>query len=501
MKKAVHLFRFLVLFILFGFAANSYSQTPTYSVVVKNDTLINAKTYQFDVYIYQTGTNPLYLNNFQLAFKIANYSSIINGGTMLNPIDTPAVQRAVYVPGTCELDPYYDNVNFIWTYFDPAKLNTTIKSGVFYFRVDGGFSTTYGTLVPTTGKRIGTFRLTNSAVYGQSKMNIQCWNASPYTTTVRAIVGATPPNGPKSASSITTYPGSHTTNLTDPVLNPTLTVYNVTGGGTYAPPTTGLAVGLSGSEIGVFYRLIKNGTPTSSDKVVAGTGSAITFGLQTAGTYTVRANKPAVYYTDMNGSATVILSVDKTLTLTNVMLESLFAGSATMHQAQDDMGPHWPAGIADHITVELHNASTYSTIVYTATDVELTTSGTAIVTVPSTFSSSYYITIKHRNSIETTTDAAVSFAGSTITQSFGLPTNVYGGNLGGPVNGHYYIYGGDVNQDGYIDTGDYIDIETDAYNYLTGYLTSDVNGDGYVDTSDYIIVETNAYNYVSTILP
>jgi PKD repeat protein len=68
---------------------------------------------------------------------------------------------------------------------------------------------------------------------------------------------------------------------------------NVTGGGAYcAIGGTGLPIGLDGSETGVDYTLYLDGTPTSN--VVAGTGSAISFGNQmSAGTYTVFGANPS----------------------------------------------------------------------------------------------------------------------------------------------------------------------------------------------------------------
>lgn len=67
-----------------------------------------------------------------------------------------------------------------------------------------------------------------------------------------------------------------------------LEMFNVTGGGDYCDGGPGVEVGLSGSETGVSYQLYLNGFPFGDP--VPGTGSAISFGLQTAvGTYTVLA--------------------------------------------------------------------------------------------------------------------------------------------------------------------------------------------------------------------
>lgn len=72
------------------------------------------------------------------------------------------------------------------------------------------------------------------------------------------------------------------------VVNPAPTAYTVTGGGSLCSGGSGVAVGLASSATGVNYQLLRGTTSVGSP--VAGTGSAITFGLQTvAGTYTVRA--------------------------------------------------------------------------------------------------------------------------------------------------------------------------------------------------------------------
>jgi hypothetical protein len=85
------------------------------------------------------------------------------------------------------------------------------------------------------------------------------------------------------------------------------TAYAVTGGGSYCPGGTGVAVGLANSQTNVTYQLKIGGVNTGSP--VAGTGAAISFGLQTAaGTYTVaatNANSPCNYTTTMTGSVAV----------------------------------------------------------------------------------------------------------------------------------------------------------------------------------------------------
>jgi hypothetical protein len=83
------------------------------------------------------------------------------------------------------------------------------------------------------------------------------------------------------------------------------TAYAVTGGGSFCTGGNGVAIGLDGSQDGVSYQL-RNGT-SNVGTAVAGTGSAISFGNQTAqGTYTVVAIGGSANCTsDMTGSATV----------------------------------------------------------------------------------------------------------------------------------------------------------------------------------------------------
>jgi hypothetical protein len=85
--------------------------------------------------------------------------------------------------------------------------------------------------------------------------------------------------------------------------------FSVTGGGAYCSGGSGVVVGISGSQSGVNYQLVLNGS-TNVGSPVAGTGSAISFGNQTAaGTYTVVAtNVVTSCTTNMTGSATVSIA-------------------------------------------------------------------------------------------------------------------------------------------------------------------------------------------------
>ncbi|MDB5230280.1 MAG: C-terminal target protein, partial [Chitinophagaceae bacterium] len=112
--------------------------------------------------------------------------------------------------------------------------------------------------------------------------------------------------------------GTYTVTVTDPnttcsstsapltvTFNPRPTVFNVTGGGGYCANTpTAVAVGLTGSEVGVNYQLMSGGN--NIGPFVAGTGNAISFGNKLSGNYSVVATNPVTNCSqNMNGNANV----------------------------------------------------------------------------------------------------------------------------------------------------------------------------------------------------
>ena len=274
---------------------------------------------------------------------------------------------------------------------------------------------------------------------------------------------------------------------------------SITGPAVFTPGTSGVAYSVNPISAATTYIWTYSGTGVT----INGSGSAVTLDFSssaTAGTLSVFGRNSCG---DGAASTLPLSPSTKTLNLTSVLLEGLYIGGGTMRQAMGESGPQWPAGIADHITVELRNSSSYSTVEFMASDVELMTNGSAIITIPAQHSDSYYITIKHRNHIETVSAAPVSFTDPSITYSFDDLAQAFGNNLKEmvPGSGYFAIYGGDINHDGYVDSGDYPDVINDSFNYLYGYLNTDLNGDGWVDSGDYPMLVNNSYNYVTIIIP
>jgi hypothetical protein len=155
----------------------------------------------------------------------------------------------------------------------------------------------------------------------------------------------------------------------------------------------------------------------------------------------------------------------------------------------------------DNVTVELHDATTFE-VVATATAM-LHTDGTATATYSSAPSGSFFIVIKHRNSVQTwsSTPQAVGPI-SALTYDFTTAaTKAYGDNMVEVESGVYAMYTGDIDQDGNVNNVDYSLWETDANNLEFGYFATDLDGDGNVNNVDYSIWESSANALIYSIVP
>ncbi|MDD2963357.1 MAG: alpha-amylase family glycosyl hydrolase [Bacteroidales bacterium] len=256
------------------------------------------------------------------------------------------------------------------------------------------------------------------------------------------------------------------------------------------------------------------GPAAGSDEFEANLGSQ----LSTEGTYyyafRFKLNNGSYYYggysaggggfwngtTNISGNLQVTAST-KTLTISSVFPEGLYSGGGLLRQAFNGSTPQFDAGIADVVNVELHDQNEYQTIIHTIPNVPLSTSGVITTTVPGQYSQSYYIGIKHRNSLEISSALPVSFSTSQINYSFDIPNKAYGSNMGAATDGYYFIFAGDVNQDGIVDNVDIEIVTSQAQLFNRGYYSSDINGDGMTDALDIIVIDNNASQNRIKIIP
>jgi Dockerin type I domain len=115
----------------------------------------------------------------------------------------------------------------------------------------------------------------------------------------------------------------------------------------------------------------------------------------------------------------------------------------------------------------------------------------------------YFIVIKHRNSLETWSKAGgeIFTTGNTLNYDFtSAASQSYGSNMR-QIGSKFCIYSGDVNQDGIVDASDLSLVDNDVFYLASGYVNTDLTGDNFVDASDLSIVDNNAFNFVIKITP
>lgn len=238
--------------------------------------------------------------------------------------------------------------------------------------------------------------------------------------------------------------------------------------------------------------------PTTSNTIMSSCGAYTWNNTEytTTGVYTFNSTNAA----GCDSVATLNLTVNTCTTTLNVkaILEGFYRGNGTMAATLSDLEISTDITDTDSVQVNLwrvgslNNASAdYSAKVILQKD------GTASVQFPgATLGNSYYVSIKHRNSIETWSTAPIVFTSS---NNYDFTTGMnqsYGDGINNPMkhmgNGVYAIYSGDVNQDGGIDIFDMQITENDASQSSFGYYNSDCNGDGSSDIFDLQIIENNA---------
>jgi hypothetical protein len=217
-------------------------------------------------------------------------------------------------------------------------------------------------------------------------------------------------------------------------------------------------------------------------------------------------NSTGVYtFTSTNAAgcdsvATLNLTVNVCTTTLNVtaFLEGFYTGNGTMRANLYDLGISTDDTETDSVQVNLWSAANLSSATpnYSVTAV-LHTNGTLTAVFPgATLNNSYYVALKHRNSIETWSAEPVTIA-STGSYNFSTSlssayTDGFNDAMKSVIGGKYALYAGDVNQDGTVDVFDAQITDNGAANLLFGYDASDCNGDGSTDVFDLQLIDNNS---------
>ena len=265
-------------------------------------------------------------------------------------------------------------------------------------------------------------------------------------------------------------------------------------------------------------------SPTSgtigSTVVISGAGftgaSSVQFNGVNATNYTID-NDGQITATIPTGSTTGVITVVKGscsvassssfTVLTNATLnlkaymQGYYAGSGLMNSVLANQGISLNTNEVDTITVELYDGATGATLAASASGVILT-DGTVSLSLPgSVVGNSYYIAVKHRNTIATWSASPVTMGATTSYDFTTAATQAYGDNMIEVETGVFAMYTGDMNQDEFIDPFDFATYNDDNINFASGYYATDLNGDGFVDPFDFAVYNDNNINFVMSAHP
>lgn len=183
-------------------------------------------------------------------------------------------------------------------------------------------------------------------------------------------------------------------------------------------------------------------------------------------------------------------------------IEGYYAGAGLMSKVLFNEGieSNSLSTNVDTVTVELHAPASPFAIVDSYKGL-LQTNGIVRCSFPNGIEgNSYYVVVKHRNTLQTWSSTAITLA-STLYDFTTSSNKAYGNNQTEVAPNVWAIYSGDLNADENIDLLDLAPVENDINDFQSGYVATDINGDGNVDLLDTPIMESNISNFIFAIHP
>jgi hypothetical protein len=455
--------------------AQAAATPDAFRYTMANDVQTSDRTMEFDLLLLDLETStPFELGSIQAGIFVN--PSIYNGGAI----------SASIVPGTSMLNSAQQPVSITLNQSQNCiKLAPKAPPGT----GNGSVMSTN----PSEPTRICRIKLTNSLAFAQAQADLAfSFTTIPYPTKLSRYISGI--NTPMNTNSSNCFNECANILLNPP---PALTIYPLNQTVTSAEGNCSYAVSSNTGWIAESDQAWCTVTPSGyADGTINAVFTENISSVSRVANITVTvAGLPPVVVTLIQSGI-----VNKTINL-YALLEGLYSGAGLMHPSMDENGPHWGNMVADKITVELHDGLDYNVLIYSISNVELNTDGSSSFAVPSSLNSNYYLTIRHRNSIETVSAQPISFSGNIISYSFDNSSKAYGGNMRLLPDGRWMIWSGDANQDGLVDASDMVIIDNDVSHFLSGYIISDLNGDGLTDSGDLVILDNNASQFIAKVIP
>ncbi len=233
--------------------------------------------------------------------------------------------------------------------------------------------------------------------------------------------------------------------------------------------------------------------PDDPDALVNGTLVATKTGWYFIEAKTLNGNtlKDSVY---VQIGCNVILNV-------KVFIQSLYLGNQTMTPVLLNAAQSFSSNVTDSIEVALHETTGSYNQIFKQKGIVDINGNIQLNIPPTTLNNNYYLVVNYKNAISTWSKNPVTMSAITNYDFSVAATQAYGDNLIDDGNGVFLIYSGDINQDGFVDGNDFIDLDNDNANFVSGYAITDVNGDGFVDGNDFIILDNNNANFIGIVRP
>jgi len=264
MKSQTTLRMLMFLLGMFTFGITVKGQNPTYKLTISNETMIDASTYQFDVYLQRTGGTALELANF--ACGIAYDVSILNGGTpTCSQVAGFSQLSASQVPTTTSTT-MTGTISYTVGSVTYRYVNITARANP---GAGNGTIISAAGECPTPGTRIGRFQIANSVAFAEASTAKHLFSAAAGSGRTNTVVSA--------------YVGGLATNVTVGASN---LAYNAQGACNNNLSINGCGVTALVSSTGVTCFGGSDGTATVT---LSGTGTSST------GTYSVDGGASVAY--------------------------------------------------------------------------------------------------------------------------------------------------------------------------------------------------------------
>jgi len=171
-----------------------------------------------------------------------------------------------------------------------------------------------------------------------------------------------------------------------------------------------------------------------------------------------------------------------------LFIEGFYEGNGMMIPVVNPVS--YPS-LCDTVTIRLHSVMPPYSILFSVKDV-IDVMGNGEFHFPDdVIGNEYFISVRHRNALETWSMNPVLFAGN-VNYNFALDASeAFGSNMKNLGDGNFAFFSGDINHDGAINLFDLSFMESTGSDFGTGYNISDLTGDGFIESSDFSLIENN----------